>query len=614
VSVIVVAIMQDIHNSAIPYGDILLRIENATSWHGNILSDTYLDYASVAVAFLAKEGADLKAKESEILNFFRENVWIYSDGLWSDLSFIPLKEVYFHKTNGSNDHLVVQGDKTFVLILLSIGILILVFAVINYVNLTVAQAGFRAKEMSTRRLLGSSREELFSRLMMESTLLCILSFGVGLLLAFAFLPFADNLLEARINLKSVFIPRSFILIIVSLLLIGGLAGFLPAFVISNAKPIEVVKGIFRRDTKMVFSKFFITFQNIITIALATASLVMIFQVDHLIKAPLGYNTVNILDVEVGELNDKELTRTLKGEFERLAAVRRIGFNQGLPFGRGGNYTMKHENKMIQFQSLVGDSTFFNIMGFEILRENHVGTSHAFYLSEQAFRELGIPDDAATFPLTPFWNEPQLIAGKVKDFQLSNIMFEKRPILLRKMRVDDFYPTHLAIEVAGDPFVAYQDIKEIYEQITELEFPGTYVSQQIEESFNQQRKTSRMVIVFTGIAILLSILGLIAMCTYFIQQRSLEVAVRKVFGCSNPEILITLVTTFLSYVVIAFFIVTPFIWYIMGQWLSDYSYRISLSPWIFISSGLFCLITSFITVFWQSYQAANTNPVHMIKTE
>jgi len=148
----------------------------------------------------------------------------------------------------------------------------------------------------------------------------------------------------------------------------------------------------------------------------------------------------------------------------------------------------------------------------------------------------------------------------------------------------------------------------------MEFTGMFINEQVERSFAAQQRTLKIVSIFAMIAILISLLGLLAMSTYFIQQRSSEVAVRKVFGSTNSQILYRLIRTFLVYVLIAFVIATPIIWRFMQQWLSDYSYRIELSPLIFIAAGLFCLFVSFVTIFIQSYQAANLNPVESIKNK
>lgn len=173
---------------------------------------------------------------------------------------------------------------------------------------------------------------------------------------------------------------------------------------------------------------------------------------------------------------------------------------------------------------------------------------------------------------------------------------------------------MLVEIQGDPFKAYKEIKNVYEQLLPSEFPGKFVDQQVEESFASQRRVSKIILFFSGIAILISLLGLLAMSTYFIQQRTREIAIRKVFGSDNSHILYKLIRTFLLYVVVAFVITTPIIWYIMRGWLADYAYRIPLSPLIFIAGGLFCLLVSFLTIFWQSYNAANKNPAQNVKTE
>lgn len=362
---------------------------------------------------------------------------------------------------------------------------------------------------------------------------------------------------------------------------------------------------------MIFSKFFITFQNAITIALIVTAITMVKQIDYMIKAPLGYNTKNIIDIPVEGILNKNQTLTLGNELKRLPGVNRIAFSEGMPFSTGNNTTIQHEGKNVTLHMFTGDTTFVDMLGIKILKDNHLASTNGFYLSRQTFREMNLNEDAPVFPL---WGNNRPIAGMVEDFKLSNVLFESRPILLEIQKAEEFEPCNIAVETAGDPWSAFQQIKECYERITRLEFNGQFIDQQIKESFAVQSKTSRIVTLFAGVAILLSLLGLLAMSTYFIQQRKREIAIRKVFGSDNPQILKDLISTFLSYVAIAFVLIVPFAWYFLLQWLSEYSYRISLNPWIFLQSGLFCLAIAFITVFWQSWQAANMNPVENIKTE
>lgn len=162
--------------------------------------------------------------------------------------------------------------------------------------------------------------------------------------------------------------------------------------------------------------------------------------------------------------------------------------------------------------------------------------------------------------------------------------------------------------------AYHQVQRAYKKAfnMDLDEEHPYIDQLIEENFESMAQVSKIISLFAFIAVLISLLGLIGMSTYFIQQRKREIAVRKVFGSTNAQILNKLVKTFLSYVVIAFVIAVPIIYYTMSGWLSDFSYRISLSPLIYIAAGVFCLLVSFVAVFIQSYQASTEDPARSIQ--
>lgn len=608
VTLIVSGIMKDIKNSIFPYADILIRIDNIKFFNSSMDSERFENAGSCVVFVQKRENADLQAKEADMLAYLKEIFWIYRNGLQQKINFIPLKDYYFSQIESPG---LKQGDKRFVLVLLSVSILILIFAIINYINLTVAQAGFRAKEMTTRRLHGSSRTELFIKLILESTFMTLISFLIAFLLALAVVPYANDLLQTRIDVMGSMNLMSISIIVGLILIIGTLSGILPASIISNSKPIEVVRGEFRQKTKMRFSKVFITFQNVITIIMIASSITMIAQVRHLITAPLGYNSTNLMDIPVFENKDRQLA--FGQELERLSCVKRVAYSRGTPFSRGNNNTVRYDNlnKNISFQIIGSDQTFFDMLNLQVIKDNNYSGTDGYYLTEQAARELELDADAKEFS---FHGGMIPIRGIIKDFKLYNITQQAEAILYRIMKVEEMNFWNLIVEVQGDPFKAYNEIKDAYERFTELEFKGEYFDQQIQKSFESQARISKIVSIFTVIAIVISTLGLIAMSAYFILQRSREIAVRKVFGSTNTQMLRRLVFKFLNYVFVAFVIAVPIIWYLMTKWLSDYSYRIELSPLIFIAAGVFCLLISFIAVFIQSYYAANSNPIKRIKAE
>ena len=247
----------------------------------------------------------------------------------------------------------------------------------------------------------------------------------------------------------------------------------------------------------------------------------------------------------------------------------------------------------------------------LLTEVIIAPGEGAFVNEEFLRQTGLSEEAPCFH---YYDREIKIAGVIKDFQMANITHVKEPVFMKVQKEADINAWNILIEVQGDPYEAYREIASVYQRITGREFEGKYIDQQVMDSFDSQRRTAKIVTLFAGIAVLISLLGLLAMSTYFIRQRLKEVAVRKVFGSTTNEVMRRLVRTFLSYVGMAFVVAVPLIWYFMSGWLSDYAYRISLSVWIYLTAFVFCLIISFLTVFWQALRAARTNPVKSLRSE
>ncbi|MDR1347025.1 MAG: ABC transporter permease [Prevotellaceae bacterium] len=605
-SVTVTGITEDINNSTVPYGDILVRIDNIRHFNQTMDSKYFANSAGAYIFVMEKENADLRAKTEDITAFFKEIFWKFKSDMLKSVNLTPLKQAYFSELRG---YMLQHGDRQFVTILSVVGLAILLFALTNYINLTVAQTGFRASEVAVRRLFGASRGELFARMIMESTVLCLISFVLAMYFAYILTPYAGDLLNSRhLSLNEMWTPAGTGISLLTVLILGTVSGLLPAMIISKVKPIDITKGSMKRKTKMVFSRYFIIFQHTITLALLVSAITITSQTQHLINAPLGYNTENILQISTFNFENSGLRDEFFDEAGKLASVKRIAYASGTPHERGNNNTFPHKGKMIPLQILIGDSAYVQMLGLKILRENH--QENAYYLSQYAVKYLEIEEDALEF-VSSDGNYKFKIAGIVQDFRLGTVTDDIYPIAFKLGR-DKYPPWSILVEVQGDPSAAYRQVRQTYERISGMSFTGEFISEQIAEKFARQRQISQIMLVFTGIAVLISILGLLAMSTYFIRLRTKEIAVRKVFGASFGEVLLQLLRIFLTYVVAAFVIAVPFSWYLMRTWLDDFSYRISLSPWIFIAAGVFCFIVSLVTVFWQSRIAANANPIDSMK--
>lgn len=620
-SYVVSGVVRDIDRSVIPNMDIIMRAERLCDI--NSANDEHMSNSGAVTTFiLARPGADLTAKIPDMLDYFKEIYWIYKGNVYQHVTLTPLRDVYFLSQN--NDGGFNYGSWPFVMILFGVGAVILLFAVINYINLTVAQTGFRAKEMAARRLLGASRGEIILKLILESTFLCVVAFVIAFFLAAAVEPGASRLLGSKIGVWQDMTPAVVAYYAAFIVVLGVVAGFIPAMMVSRYKPVDIVRGSFRHRTKMFYSKVLITIQNVITIVLIATSLTIGLQIRHLISAPMGYNTADILDVSTEIFTGKPQIAQFREELLREPCVEAVALGCGTPHDRGNNNTMQYgPDRMIGFQIFIGDSTYFRILGLERLRDNHLATredgNNALFVNQYALQALGIAEDATNFKVGENYTYNYDIAGVYRDFQLGSALDELQPVLLKYYdSPEEFlkkaYPWNILVKIRGDKTAAYNTVKSVFERISDgAVFTGAeYIEQEIEADYAQQRRILHIVGIFTLVAILISALGLVAMSTYYIQQKEQEVAVRKVFGSTRGEVLTRLVGNFMRLVGAAFVIAVPVAWYLLERWLQDYSVRISLSPLIFLASGAFAAVVAFVAVFWQSSRAADSNPVDSIK--
>lgn len=617
VSLRVTGVFTSTDGTSFPHADVVMRFENVSMFNPSITAPEMNNAAGATVLLLTREGSDIMSKERQMDKVLKDmGFWIYNmPGLDTHTKLLRLSDRYFsdvEAVSGIGDLMSRRGDFRLVTVLFAVALIILVFSITNYVNLTVAQSSYRAKEMATRRLLGSQRSDIMLRLIAECSLLCLACLAVGVALSAVALPYANHLLDTDMRFADLLTVGNIGAAVVFVLLVGLLSGLLPAIVISRAKPIDVVRGTFRLQTKMRFSRVFIVFQNIMTIFMIAASLTMVLQVRHLVGAPLGYDYKHL--VVLPATSDSIQTRTLLTELRKLPCVTGVTACQGYPFDGGNNNTTNIDNRTLSFQVLQGDADYMRTLGIKLLRDYHLDDPEAAYVNKQTLAELGLPMDARSFRVN---NGVEHIRGVIDDIKIRTVTSDQHPLLIyisKEMK----YPWNILVRVRGDESEAYERIKDVYRNVTDMDLTTIadtpYLDQLISQKYVQEKRISTIVTLFATIAVIISLLGLVAMSTYFIEQRRKEIAIRKVFGSTSRQIYVRLVRTFLSYVGVAFVIAVPLIYHFMTQWLSNYNYRIDLGLWIYAVAGAACLLVSFAAVMVQSHHAANTNPAESIKME
>ena len=552
-------------------------------------------------------GATLDAKKKVIGAHLAKNyMWEHMEN--QEFFATPLTDIMFAPQN--NGYGMQKGDKTRLQILLAAVLAILFFAVSNYINLTVANTGFRAKEMATRRLFGSSQCQISLKLIAESTLMITVAFLLGLVLAFCFQDDAAELFRGKIALRNDVSVGTVSVCLGFILLVGVISGIMPSYQISRFQPIDIVKGNFRYHSKMVMSRLFIILQNVISMTMLTAALVIWLQLNHLIHAPLGFNTERLYYVNTPEGK----SQTVRSQLEKIPFVERIGEYSGTTFVTYSSNirSITNGDKLTSLFLTDLDSTAFALYGLDILKD-YGNTSNGYYLNEDAKRRLELTDDAREI----VWGKDETvpISGIIKDFHRINVLTGAEPFAIRlqeHLESPDFLVKTNGDKKAKAAFVEMMRGLGVSEEA--MEWSVSSLEEGVAETFEDEQNTLKIVTLFTIIAIVISIMGYVGMSLFFIRQRQKEIAIRKVMGSTSTEVLLLMLRTFSVPMLISFVIAVPVSYYIMSDWLSNFSYRISLSPWIFAVAGSVCLIISLLTVVIQSWRAASENPVKNIKTE
>lgn len=558
---------------------------------------------------MMRPGASLEDKIEDLTSYCIESVPMFNFYGNTKAAIIPLDDLMFAPQNTGAG--LQTGDKSLLGILLAVVLAILMFAVTNYINLTVANTGFRAKEMATRRLLGSDGLGISLELIGESTLMVFISFIIGGALALLLEDKMAVLFKGKIDiLKDI----NFSTVSVSLLFIvltGIISGIMPTVSLSKYKPIDVVKGSFRYHSKMVLSRIFIILQNVITMTMMAATLTILLQMSHLVKAPLGYNTENIF--RVSSDNPEVMRNALKSQ----PFVQEIGSFSGTSLD--GNYCSmrprkdRDNNNILTYLS-TWDRSFIDIMGIKLLKDNHL-SGDVEYINEELAGKMALKDGDSEVR----WGDGSVtqVAGVFSNFHMTNILDPYQPFMITVKDTDEIEDPNFMVKTDGSPDARKKLcdlIKEVDGTTEDLDWKLQSVDDNIKASLNEEKNTMRIVSIFTGVAVLISILGFIGMSLFFIRQRRKEIGVRRIMGSTTNEVLSMLLTKFCAPLLVSFIFAVPLSWFIMDKWLESFSYRIGLSPWIFIASGAVSLLIAVVSIFFQTLHAAHSNPADAIRAE
>ena len=534
-----------------------------------------------------------------------------------------MDRMYFSDLN-RGDQIFLKGNKSLLKMLSAVVLLLLLSAVFNYINLSSALAGRRVKEMGVRTVLGASRAQIVWNYLKESLVFAVACTVMAVLLAYAFRPIFTHYIDARVINSPISVPFAWhwnfgtVAMVIGLaLVIGLIAGWVPSRIASRFDAIRVIKGDYRTTSKRILSKIFIVFQTGLSVLLIAFSLIMERQYSHMIHRPLGAN--------VDGLYYQYIVRGT-GHEDALKALPFVsGMDQtngfpGLPY-----MTMSIQEKetggTINCAFVYCGPEAFRMYGFEVMEDFHAPNGDGYWLSESAYRKFGTDPVEPKMPdfMGEWYQGP--VAGVVKDFALTDAAHVNDDLLGILSVYDDLDSPFRVLRIEGDRKKAEKELQELYKRFSIEKdgyegLPGMngFMKDQLDARLGEAENYMRLIELFMALAVLVALLGLLAMSALYASERTHDIAVRKVFGSTIGGETLKSVGAYMILVGISCLIAVPVAVWLAGKYLEDFNYRISGYGWIFAVAVLITFAISFLAVLWQNLKAAKTNPAIELKKE
>ena len=615
--------------------DVITNIKD--SW-GAGQSKSFNSIGSYSTWYRVRDDADLADVETKIKSLLHKNY----DANWSPEKVerwhpYRIDEAFFF--SGNSNGINRSGDRQMLRLLTVVVLLLLLSAIFNYVNLSLALTGKRSKEMATRRLLGADKATILWKYIGESIAFTAVCFAAALLLAWILAPMLSNLVttsdaslvaagigETGVRLSFMMTPSYIVAYVLGVFLLGTICGLLPAFVASRYEPIDVIKGTLRRRSKMVLSKVFIVVQNVLAVFLIAMALVMEVQMRHMLTRPTHSAVDNLYYIEFNS-RDYAMSKLFLDKVEALPFVTQVGMGRGLPGSIFATLGIKaDEEHSVRMPVILCDTTYFKLLGMEIQQDFGHPLAHSIWMSESAFNAAGVTDTSTVFPRRINFNnaQPEFIGGVVHDFPTGSAsQGETNPngaiIVTRSEEL--YYANCLLIGTTGEDKSYDESIRNAYREYR-LEQSGVeepawnygFVRDLNYKQLEPERRTLRLVELFAILSVLIALLGLLAMSTYFADENTKQIAVRKVFGADVNSETWRNVRSYMVLTGIACALGIPLAIWAAQVYLQRFAYRAEGYGWVFVAAVVISLAIAFGTVLWQTLKAAKTNPAVELKKE
>lgn len=571
--------------------------------------DMDLDWSnSMYSTFALLDNNNSKIVEEKLSKVWEEIESInYAENEHQEIGIVSLSAIPFYNNN----------KRQLIFLIQLIGIFILILALVNFVNLTIARSSLRAREIAVRKVNGSSRFELIKQFLFESVLISILVAPVSLLIVLLSESYFNNITNTQISFDFIHQPLLLVYFVIGILVIGIIAGIYPAFYLSSFKITSLLKGEVTKGKKgnsLQFGLF--VFQFVISISLIICTVIISKQIDFVKTKSLGLNTANIIDFNQSQQIGREYNVFKQRLLHNPNIISVTRTNTGLGKGLPITSTYEHNGIKKTYAITTVDPDFIPTMDIGMLDGRNFSweiqgdKKGAIIVNETFAKEFGL-ESVLNTEITLFKNKAKII-GVTKDFFYDSFRQTLKPSAL--WYAD--WNSHINIKINNQNTA--QSIKYIEGIWNELSPQTPFEYEFLDKTFGQLYKSEenlqKIFTTFSIIAIIIACLGLFGLALNSTQQRVKEISIRKINGAKISDVLILLNKNIVKWIVIAFVIASPIAWYAMHEWLNSFAYKTEISLWIFAVAGLLALGIALLTVSFLSWKAASRNPVEGLRYE
>jgi putative ABC transport system permease protein len=552
--------------------------------------------------------------------YFRDEKNVYK------LRLQPLNDI--HLNASVIDNTPDKGNYTYVYIFSIVALFILFVACINFINLSTARSSTRTKEVGLRKVMGSNRNMLIRQFLSEAVLLSFISTLLAVLIVEIALPAYGQLVGRNLSMNFSGQPLFFVILFLTALMIGLIAGFYPAFYLSSFQPLAVLKsrhgtGNRRNGLRTVL----VVFQFAVTIIIFLSMFVIYKQSRFVRNASLGFDQDRVLVVHRAYALGRQL-KTFKRELLTYPEISCVSYTDSLPgrhFDPNGHHLEGRPlSEEYTLYTMSGDHDFARLLDLKVVQgrffSNNIvsDTTSAVVINETAVKKLGLNNPVGKRFIKEFGNTKEgefvTIIGVLKDFHYHSLHQKIMPMVIRN------------IAGAAGNFISIKlstkDINRILKVVEkkwkyfsgEQPFVYSFLDEDFNNLYQADVKTGQILAMFFVLSIFISCLGISGLSAFMTEKRTKEIGIRKVLGASIPGVVFLLTKETSKWVILGNLFAWPIAWYAMHKWLQNFAFRISIEWWFFVVAGLLGLAVAFFTVSYQTIKTARANPVDSLRYE